>query len=105
MKLTRTLVIATGLALAAGSALADTDKSKTDPGFNALDKNNDGYLTRTESARNPDLVKNFKTADKNGDGKLSRSEYLAVMTKKDLNTAKEKVTGKKEPSAGTGSSK
>src|SRR3954452_14070321 len=82
MKLTQTLIVATGFALAAGSALAD--KPKSDPGFNALDRNNDGYLTRTEAARNPDRAKNFKTADKNGDGKLSRAEYLAVMTKKDL---------------------
>jgi Ca2+-binding EF-hand superfamily protein len=103
MKLTQIVIVASGLALAAGSALAD--KSKTDPGFNALDKNNDGYLSRTEAAKNPDLAQNFKAVDKNGDGKLSRTEYLAVMTKKDLNTAKQKVTGNKESSAATGSSK
>jgi Ca2+-binding EF-hand superfamily protein len=104
MKLTQTLIVATGFALAAGSALAD--KPKSDPGFNALDRNNDGYLTRTEAARNPDLAKNFKTADKNGDGKLSRAEYLAVMTKKDLSTAKAKITGNKDQqSAATGSTK
>ena len=103
MKFTPIVIVASGLALAAGGALAE--KSSTDPGFNALDKNNDGYLTRTEAAKNPDLTKNFKTADKNGDGRLSRTEYLAVMTKKDLNTAKEKVTGSKDSSAATGSSK
>lgn len=62
-------------------------KDEKDPGFNALDKNNDGYLTRVESAKNKHLAKNFKQADKNGDGKLSRTEYLAVMTKKDLRSA------------------
>jgi Ca2+-binding EF-hand superfamily protein len=104
MKLAKTLVIAaSGLALAAGVALAE--KPKTDPGFNALDRNNDGYLSRTESARNPELSKNFKKADKNGDGKLSRTEYLSVMTKKDLRTAKEKVTGNKDQSAATGGTK
>ena len=79
---------------AAGSSATSGDKvgkDKNDPGFNALDKNNDGYLTRVEAAGNPDLVKNFKQADKNGDGKLSRAEYLAAMTKKDAKTAKKKV--------------
>jgi Ca2+-binding EF-hand superfamily protein len=102
MKLTQTVLIAAGLAFTASSALAD--KSKTDPGFNALDKNNDGYLSRAEAATNPDL-KDFKVVDKNGDGKLSRTEYLAVMGKKDLNTAKQKITGDKDSSAATGSSK
>jgi len=102
MRVTHVVIVASGLALAMGNALAD--KTKSDPGFNALDKNNDGYLTRTEAARNPDLAKNFKAADKNGDGKLSRTEYLAVMTKKDLHTAKQKVTGK-DQNAATGSSK
>ena len=46
-------------------------------------------------------------ADKNGDGKLSRTEYLTVMTKKDLKSAKDKVAGNKDKdrNAATGSSK
>jgi len=104
MKLRKTLVIAgSALALAAGSAFAD--KPANDPGFNKLDSNNDGYLSRIEAAKNPYLAKNFKVADKNGDGKLSRTEYLSAMTKKDLRTAKEKVAGNKDRSAATGSSK
>jgi Ca2+-binding EF-hand superfamily protein len=96
MRVTRTLVIgASALALAMGYAFAD--KPANDPGFNALDKNNDGYLTRTEAAANPFLAKNFKQADKDGDGKLSRTEYLTAMTKKDLRTAKNKVTGHDKP--------
>src|SRR5438067_2175475 len=91
MKRAKTFVIAAAaFALAAGAALAD--RPKNDPGFNKLDRNNDGYLSRVEAAKNPQLAKNFKAADKNGDGKLSRAEYLAVMTKKDLRSAKEKVT-------------
>ena len=83
MRVAKPLVIgASALALAVGYAFAD--KPANDPGFNALDKNNDGYLSRTEAAANPYLAKNFKKADKDGDGKLSRTEYLAVMTKKDL---------------------
>ena len=100
-------------ALASSAALAaDKDKStkaKSDPGFNKLDANNDGYLSRTEAAKNPYLVKRFKEADKNGDGKLSRTEYLSVMTKKDLKDAKDKVAGNKnkdkDRTAASGSSK
>ena len=86
MKFTKTLVIGVStFALAVSGALAaDTKKDAkkdNDPGFNKLDKNNDGYLSRTE--------------------------YLAVMTKKDLKGVKDKVAGNKDKdrSAATGSSK
>jgi Ca2+-binding EF-hand superfamily protein len=83
------IVSATALALAAAPAIsADKDN---DPGFNKLDKNNDGYITPAEAKANPHLAKNFKQADKNTDGKLNRAEYLWVMTKKDVGTATSKV--------------
>lgn len=82
MKATKTLLLGVAaLTLGIGSALAD--RPKDDPGFNALDRNNDGYLSRVEAAKNKHLTKRFKQADKNGDGKVSRAEYLAVMAKKD----------------------
>ena len=65
--------------------------SDPDPGFNALDKNGDGFISRAEARGNPYLEKQFKSADSNHDGKLNRAEYLAVMAKKDLNTAKAKT--------------
>lgn len=109
MTLAKILVIAgSAAALASGSAFAADSKSKassSDPGFNNLDKNHDGKLTRAEAAKNPYLEKRFKEADRNGDGTLSRTEYLRVMTAKDLSSAKEKVTGKKEPSASAGGTK
>jgi len=107
MNFAKTLLIGvSSLALGTGAALA-ADKAKDDPGFNKLDANNDGYLSRSEAAKNPYLAKRFKEADKNGDGKLSRTEYLAVMTKKDLKGAKDKVAGNKQNdrNAATGSSK
>ena len=71
----------------------NTAKQKSnDPGFNKLDKDNDGSLSKTEAAGNPDLAKKFDEADKNHDGKLTRAEYLSVMAKKDVKTAKEKVS-------------
>jgi hypothetical protein len=108
MKLAKTLLIAgSALALAAGSAFAADKhdkqaKADNDPGFNKLDRNNDGSLSRAEAAKNPYLAKHFKEADKNGDGKLSRTEYLRVMTAKDLSTVKEKVAGKKDKDSNAG---
>ena len=103
MKIVKPLLIASAIALAAGPAFAE--KAKNDPGFNKLDRNNDGYLSRTEAMKNPYLRKNFKAADKDHDGKLSRAEYLTIMTKKDLATAKNKITGDKDRNAATGSSR
>jgi len=106
MQVTKALLVGISVfALGTGPALAD--RPKNDPGFNKLDSNNDGYLSRTEAAKNPTLAKNFKQADKNGDGKLSRTEYLTVMTKKDLGKVKDKVAGSKDKdrNAATGSSK
>jgi hypothetical protein len=110
MKLAQTLLVTgSALALAFGPAYAAEKSAKAksdDPGFNKLDRNNDGQLSRAEAARNPYLVKHFKDADKNGDGKLSRTEYLRVMTAKDVGTLKQKVSGgKKEPSASAGGTK
>lgn len=111
MKLAQTLffVVAAALALAVGSANAADTKAKTDhkassgatsdkigtdkndPGFNKLDKNHDGYLSRTEAAAAPTVAKRFKQADRNNDGKLSRAEYLMTMTAQDARTATNKA--------------
>jgi Ca2+-binding EF-hand superfamily protein len=97
MKLSKSIFLGAtaALALAVGSVYAADKNARadTDPGFNNLDKNNDGYLSRREAAGNPDLVSKFKAADKNHDGKLSRAEYLMVMGKKDAVTVKDKVVG------------
>jgi hypothetical protein len=91
MTFARLLVLgASALALFGGGAYAADEK---DPGFNALDKDHDGAISRAEAKGNPYLAKHFKEADKNGDGKLSRTEYLTVMAKKDAETVKEKVSG------------
>jgi len=103
MKSIKPILIASVFALAAGQVFAE--KSKDDPGFNKLDRNNDGWLSRTEAMKNSYLRKNFKAADKDHDGKLSRTEYLEAMTKKDMASLKNKVTGNKEQNAATGSSR
>jgi hypothetical protein len=91
MKLAKSILVASALALAAGSAYA-ADDDKDHKGFNDMDKNADGKLTRAEAKGNKDLLAKWKQADRNNDGSLSRAEYLTVMAKKDANTVKEKVT-------------
>jgi Ca2+-binding EF-hand superfamily protein len=75
--------------------------SDPDPGFNALDRNDDGFISRAEARGNPYLAKRFNAADGNHDGKLNRAEYLAEMAKKDLKGGKAKV----EHGASSGSSR
>ena len=91
MKIAKSILVASALALAAGGAYA-ADDDKEHKGFNDMDKNADGKLTRAEAAGNKDLLGKWKQADKNNDGSLTRAEYLTVMAKKDANTVKEKVT-------------
>ena len=88
---TLAILTAAAFALAAGSTFAADKAKDNDPGFNKLDKNNDGYLNSAEAKSNPHVAKNFKEADKNHDGKLNRAEYLWLMTKKDASTATSKV--------------
>jgi Ca2+-binding EF-hand superfamily protein len=111
-------LVAAALAVAVGGTYAEdkVGKDKNDPGFHALDKNQDGYISRAEAKGNPALAAKFDQADKNHDGKLSRAEYLEAMTKQDASTAKESVKDtleknrqykaekKREQEAGTGAS-
>ena len=112
-------LVAAALALAVGGTFAEdkVGKDNNDPGFHALDKDKDGYISREEAKRNPALAAKFKEADKDHDGKLSRAEYLEAMTKQDAKSAKESVKDtleknkeykaekKKEQEAGTGASR
>jgi EF hand domain-containing protein len=116
MKFAKSVLVASAMALACGVAFAKDD-DKDAKGFNDMDKNADGYLTRAEAKGNKELLSKWKEADTNNDGKLSRVEYLKQMAKHDANTVKEKVSNapaavKKEtneakrraPEASTGSS-
>jgi Ca2+-binding EF-hand superfamily protein len=88
MTFARSVLAAAVMALACGVASAD------EKGFNDMDKNGDGRLTRSEATGNKDVLGKWKQMDANNDGAVTRAEYLKVMAKKDANTAKQKVAGK-----------
>jgi len=92
MRIAKSVLAAAAMALACGVAVADDDKNAK--GFNEMDKNSDGRLTRSEAAGNKDVLAKWKQMDANNDGAVTRAEYLKVMAKKDANTAKQKVAGK-----------
>jgi Ca2+-binding EF-hand superfamily protein len=82
------------------------DEQKEPPGFNELDKDDDGSLTKSEAAGNPTLASQFATVDRDGDSKLSRVEYLRTMAQKDMTALRERASEVIEPDAkaSTGSS-
>jgi len=45
--------------------------------FTALDKNDDGMISKQEATRSVDLERRFGELDLNGDGRLDRAEYAA----------------------------
>jgi hypothetical protein len=45
--------------------------------FDALDKNGDAQLSKTEAAADKALADSFAAADTNGDGYLSKTEFTA----------------------------
>jgi Ca2+-binding EF-hand superfamily protein len=87
MNFARPVWVFAALALAAGATYA-ADKPKS--GFDALDKNNDGVITKAEAQGSPQLAKNFDAIDKNHDGKISRTEYMASTVKKHVKPEKPK---------------
>ena len=73
-------------------ALASPAASAADaPGFNDLDRNNDGALSRSEAGGNAPLAARFAEVDTDRDGKLSRAEYLKTMAKKDFTNLRERA--------------
>ena len=97
MKLAKPFLIASALALAFGAYAADKPakqaKADAEPGFNNLDTNNDGKLTKAEAAKDKGLTAKWKEADRNNDGTVSRAEYLMVKGKKDIGSVADKVKG------------
>ena len=78
-------------AAALGLVLGGVAQAADVPGFNQMDKNNDGQLTRSEAQGNPKLADQFNQVDDDNDGSLSRGEYLAIMGRQDLYTLRENL--------------
>jgi hypothetical protein len=78
------------MALAFGAYAAD-DKQAKEPGFNNLDTNDDGKLTRAEAAKDQKLTERWTEADRDKNGTLSRAEYLMVKGKQDIGRATDTV--------------
>jgi len=92
MRFAKTVLAAAAMALACGAAFAADNDNKHHKGFNDMDKNADGKLTRAEAKGNKELLARWKEADSNNDGVLTRTEYLKLMAKIDAHTVKEKVS-------------
>jgi Ca2+-binding EF-hand superfamily protein len=92
MRFAKTVLAAAAMALACGAAFAADNDNKAHKGFNDMDKNADGKLTRAEAKGNKELLSRWKEADSNNDGVLTRAEYLKLMAKIDAHTVKEKVS-------------
>jgi hypothetical protein len=75
------LIAATALACAAQAG--DTKDKSHDTGmksaatFDALDKNADSQISKTEASADSKLSDNFAALDTNGDGYLSKAEFMA----------------------------
>jgi EF hand domain-containing protein len=93
MRFAKTVLAAAAMALACGAAFAADNDNKHHKGFNDMDKNADGKLTRAEAKGNKELLSRWKEADSNNDGVLTRTEYLKLMAKVDAHKVKEKVSG------------
>ncbi len=94
------LVIAASVAATVALPLtgwAAGDKSASDNAgaekmFKALDKNKDGYISKSEAKGTPH-DKEFATLDKNSDGKLSREEHASALEHTGKSTATGGTTG------------
>ena len=93
MMFAKSVLAAAAMALACGAAFAADNDNKHHKGFNDMDKNADGKLTRAEAKGNKELLSRWKEADSNNDGVLTRTEYLKLMAKVDAHKVKEKVSG------------
>jgi len=69
------------LGIASGPALAQGTMTRPDPDaqFQSLDKDNKGYLTRTDVSSMPAIAQRFAQFDANKDGKLDRAEFAALL--------------------------
>lgn len=71
----KSLITVVSATLLSAAAFAGGDK--TTATFDALDKNADQQISKTEAAADKHVSEWFSKVDTNGDGYLSKSEYMA----------------------------
>lgn len=59
----------------AGTSSMDNMQTKAKSQFEQLDRNHDGYISKTEAKADATLSKDWKVADANGDGKVGQGEF------------------------------
>ena len=81
MRTLLTAAAALGAVLLANAAVADdgvqTATTANVAAFEALDRNGDQQISRTEAAGEKALSDSFATVDANGDGYVNQAEYIA----------------------------
>ncbi|HEY6644753.1 hypothetical protein [Povalibacter sp.] len=74
----KTLITVVSATLLSVAAMAGDEMTKTTAAtFEALDKNADQQISKTEAAAEKSVSDGFASADMNGDGYLSKSEFMA----------------------------
>lgn len=80
------IVIAGSIMLFAATAWAQ--KSPTgNAGFDGLDKNRDGYLSKEELAGDKEMAKRFAKFDRNKDGRWTQDDYIKAHKDNDARIA------------------
>jgi hypothetical protein len=81
--MTKFLAVIAATLLAFAAQAGETKDKPNDPGmqskatFDALDKNADSQISKTEASADSKLSDNFAALDTNGDGYLSKAEFMA----------------------------
>jgi hypothetical protein len=92
MKYSRSIVslallasLATGVVFAHGAPPQDQPGTSGAPSFSDIDKDNKGYIKRSDVPKDVEALKtlraHFPEADQNHDGKVDKSEYDAYVNK------------------------
>ena len=81
--MTRSLALIAATLLACAAQAGDNKDQPHDSGtkttatFDALDKNADSQISKTEASADSKLSDNFASLDTNGDGYISKAEFMA----------------------------
>ena len=80
--MTPRFLAASVIALGLGAVPAfgeDTTRNDADAQFTRLDADRDGFVTRADMSKMPELTRRFAKFDADRDGKLNRAEFAALI--------------------------